>query len=414
MWWIIAGLVFVAFFAAGCACCGCPLFSDTFVRSDSTDLGSSWTEVSGDWSISSNMLTTSSTNALVIASQDVGPESGIVSVTLNSKVATRRIAKIIGAYVDSDNYIFGELDFTRDPTTWDVTEKIRLYERVSGSNTLIAEMDRQFQDHLFGESAASLNLKLCWNGVTADFKVGYGGDANLWSLHEACTLTGSKGGVGTGSEASNLEFFNFKVEGNKHSNSQCVGCYGCLDGCSDGLPDTIEVTFPSTITDGTCTLCESEISGQTVVLDKLDNRYDEMLPYTVTGNSPYSLVGTPTMTPNDFKARSCSYRYNPPGECTTASHTYVSAVAAWFVFNSSAIPTPTVTIYARFAIHSTPAFSDGQIVCSYVTFSKTMDAPISCSGNTFELDYLNAASVTGSDACCLLDVGSPGVVEVVT
>jgi len=37
-------------------CCGCLIGTDNFDRADSTDLGSKWSEVSGDWEISSNHL----------------------------------------------------------------------------------------------------------------------------------------------------------------------------------------------------------------------------------------------------------------------------------------------------------------------------------------------------------------------
>lgn len=48
-----------------CRCRSCPLFADNFDRADSTTVGNEWTEFAGDWSISSNALTTTDTNARI-------------------------------------------------------------------------------------------------------------------------------------------------------------------------------------------------------------------------------------------------------------------------------------------------------------------------------------------------------------
>jgi len=44
-------------------CCGCVIASDDFNRANSTNLGSNWTELAGDWSIASNQLTVATSDA---------------------------------------------------------------------------------------------------------------------------------------------------------------------------------------------------------------------------------------------------------------------------------------------------------------------------------------------------------------
>ena len=65
--WIVVGLVFVAFMmAVACACC-CVDLEDTFNRSNSTNIGPDWTEEAGSWEINGNSLRVSSTTVFLFS-----------------------------------------------------------------------------------------------------------------------------------------------------------------------------------------------------------------------------------------------------------------------------------------------------------------------------------------------------------
>mgnify|MGYP003451128372 CR=1 FL=1 len=66
-----------------CCCEECYTFLDNFDRSDSTDLGSDWTECSGSWEIDTNRLTETTLSGVVVLNHMVGNPVGLLSAIVD-------------------------------------------------------------------------------------------------------------------------------------------------------------------------------------------------------------------------------------------------------------------------------------------------------------------------------------------
>lgn len=78
-------------------------FSDDFNRADNDDLGSDWTEVVGDWDISSNELITSSDLALTVTSITQTNANYYVQADISMSAAGDKVA-LIARYVNATTY----------------------------------------------------------------------------------------------------------------------------------------------------------------------------------------------------------------------------------------------------------------------------------------------------------------------
>lgn len=100
-------LVFVVpmFFWSGCPCCDpptCAILSDDFNRADSTNIGSNWTETSGDWSINANKLKCNGAGRVTATA--TAPDANIacsVTVTIGS-IATVQL-HVANCYIEVQN-----------------------------------------------------------------------------------------------------------------------------------------------------------------------------------------------------------------------------------------------------------------------------------------------------------------------
>lgn len=270
--------------AFGCATCceppiSCDPLTDNFNRANSTNLGVDWTEVAGDWSIASNVLTTSSTAAVAIFNQTAGLTTGTVSCIIpQSAGSLTRKLRLIGAYTDIDNYIFVEFDYN---TTSVIAclfglSAAGLYQRVGGVETLLCGSEIAPPDVRTGP----MTVTLCWNGTSATallfrtsgttFVASTCRIAGELVLAANCSLTGNQGGVGTGSVATGVRFDSFSIKAEYVDSAPCDGCL-CSAICEDGLPPTVEITLPSRWTDNACASCDTVFNGQAFVLDLLDD-----------------------------------------------------------------------------------------------------------------------------------------------
>lgn len=78
-------LPLVGFFWAGCDCCGgappdCTVLADTFDRANSTNLGSDWTETTGDSTIDTNRLKFTTTSAKATCNTDSPTAARVITV----------------------------------------------------------------------------------------------------------------------------------------------------------------------------------------------------------------------------------------------------------------------------------------------------------------------------------------------
>lgn len=119
----------------GDECCGegptCILYSETFTGSDSSSIGSQWTEVVGDWERVSNRLvvTSASDPAVLVASSAPSQQEYSMTWTFEN-TSSGDVLRFVVGYVDANNYYFA-----RVPIGSSVT--LSLYQRSGGVETLL-------------------------------------------------------------------------------------------------------------------------------------------------------------------------------------------------------------------------------------------------------------------------------------
>ena len=118
-----------------CCCTGCDIASDEF---DRASVGSGWTQVSGSWSISSNRLETSDSDALAIFVTDHPEESSSHHISVLGQVSdTESKIRGIVAYDSADNYLSVELMINSSDCS-----EIKFFERVGGSTSQVGTPGR--------------------------------------------------------------------------------------------------------------------------------------------------------------------------------------------------------------------------------------------------------------------------------
>ncbi len=171
-------------FNPSCACC-CQ-YADQFNRSNSTDLGASWDERSGNWEIASNELKGTGAGRIIWNTAQAGGHS--CSIQLGSLLALGQRFRLILGYVDDSNYVAAELSMNTGFATGDGW--IAIIERVAGVETarkLIGPADYGGQLNacyrpVAGAVPASLTIRTGNPGVTGgqywykDLAVDPGGD----------------------------------------------------------------------------------------------------------------------------------------------------------------------------------------------------------------------------------------------
>ncbi len=219
---------------AGCDCCGCTtICSDSFTRADNTDITTGspcdadggWSEVSGSWSISSNTLTTSSTNA----------EAGLVPIftdgsyiSVEAKGASGDKIRVWGSYDGTDGH-FAEV------TIGTTDGSICLYRRQGGVATCCAGK------FLNTSAATYYTIQAYFNNSDGNFAATCNSVTTQTCVTPVSTTNNTA--LGTGSAASAIAFKNFVLQ--EYSQSQ-PACSIAPDCCAIGS-DTFTRTNTSNI-----------------------------------------------------------------------------------------------------------------------------------------------------------------------
>jgi len=224
-----------------CGCC-CGITSDDFDRSNDTNIGSKWNEVSGDWEVSSNALVCDDTTAICIATKV--PATQFVKLTTRFQGTTSDRLRFIIAYQDSSNYWFAEARIGASQT-------FLIVQRSGGSDTTKASGTISLS------AGTTYHLELCVDGngnITANIRDGSNAIVNGLVLLSVAANPGAGGaGLGTGSTASSsLKFLEFELR----KSGTCGDCSRhCPNDCIDQttIPVAWDLTFP-TLTNDACTL----------------------------------------------------------------------------------------------------------------------------------------------------------------
>jgi hypothetical protein len=195
MFWIIFFCLFAIAFSPGCVCCGsttCLVFADTFATND---LSSNWTTATnGTWTIAAGVMSCSTTGGYRIATaqQPAGTQAMIVKADCSG--SSGDLARVIGGWQDSSNFIYGQVKFGTF---------IQVIQVAGGSSTTISSSLGNF-------GSATYTLCISEDGLTASFLA----KDTAGTLHVAAgTITSpsapSGAGLGTGATAASVTFDNF-------------------------------------------------------------------------------------------------------------------------------------------------------------------------------------------------------------
>lgn len=354
-----------------CCVSSCVIFTDAFPGSS---IDASWTVVSGTWANTSNKLTTSSTSALIINSATTAFDSGHVSAAV-SAATDASVVRVIGAYKDSSNYLFAEIDFATH---------LKIGKVVAGVETILGTTLN------VGGSVPSVGstptLKLSWDGVRAVASTGANLVATALVTPDAA---GNKIGMGTGGTASTVTFDNVEFSNHKIDTSDCNHCLCCVDFCSEGVPSSINVSIPSATfsdTSGTgyeCITGCTALNGSTYTLTLQTTNAT-----TNCSGITYGGAGCPEYL--YYSSAFCTIRNAEGGQPDYQADLFVGAkivgasTTTFTVQISIQISSVTNNPFAGGCgtVHQFTATLDLWQTCASATFTGTGGGVSKCSGNT--------------------------------
>lgn len=220
-------------------CCAdtCRITSDAFNRADSTSLGASWDEVAGDWSISSNVLRITASNAL--ARHQTDQPDGTFDIRVTADVKGDDDGDQLRVYI-----LWGDDDGLYAELTIDDADcgSLALYRLAAGVATQIGGTA-----NVTGAGSDTFHtLCICYREsptphVTAKVTTG---DGDFWvGAYEDVTTetpdaTGITGGLGTGTITAGASFESFLVDTTRSSPDH-EACPLCRPPC-ELLSDTFD------------------------------------------------------------------------------------------------------------------------------------------------------------------------------
>lgn len=243
-------------------CCvepvSCLIGSDDFDRSDSSNLGPKWVEVSGDWEISNNTLVAVEDGIVLSSFRQSRPCNSTYNYSVEVEIIdTASSWGIICKYVDADN--FDWIDLTLDGVQLWPT----FYRRVSGVDTVV--MDRNTNPSGDSFSNGNQTMLICYSET--EWSITYlGGDlAATWTTCDVsvATLLPTNSSVGFVGFIKG-DFDNFAYYYHNLSNPGCSVCscycqspveyedYSCM-------PEVLTLTLVPTAIFSDCTSSPDEI-----------------------------------------------------------------------------------------------------------------------------------------------------------
>jgi len=380
----------IAFLLPSCSCCvttvACTAVTDSFTGTTITG----WTQVSGTWS-QSGTLTTSSTSAIIINNTSPPVSSGVVQVKVASPDGTTRSKlRIIGAYTDSSNYLYAELDIEKNSIFLEANATLSLYEMSGGTPTLLETASQNRSEDCTANGGciaftSVVTMKLCWHAGNVSCSIYEASPTTNWTVTGQHSQTGTGHGLGTGSAATGIVYDDYSFNSNAYDDASysahCTDCTSCRDSCSDGLPASLDVTLPSDFGDNTCA-CGTDLNGQTFTLNPLTD----------------IKVCAFTKVPNRLP---CVYEYNYQMACNA----YLSIMA---YFDLTGI---TVAISIATTPYSPPGTRCGSVGTQAVWKTSALTAYSTCAGGSWSAAYVSKTGWNGGGALCDLAT-TPGNVGI--
>ncbi len=231
-----------------CPNCGCPggstctILSDDFARSDSTDLGSDWSEDAGDWSIASGQLATSSAGALAITTAS---RSSVDNYVVQAEISSG--ASII---LDYDGTNWHEIRYSQSDGLF------RLFRVAAGSPTFVSLMG------FVATKPATVSPTICVEGSLLLL--------NYLTLRTNATITpfgGLKAGIGQTSGSVTADNFLYSYHrlddsGCPYCSTDCITCTEDNESLTEYIVDLSEFALTNLATpSNACNRCP-DIAGE--------------------------------------------------------------------------------------------------------------------------------------------------------
>lgn len=362
-----------------CCCFDCLIYSDDF---SADNIGTHLDDVSGTWTVGSGVLSTSSSAALIVTVAESDTGNGYVSVNAQASNTGTKL-RVVGAYVDVDNYIFGEL------TLNGASSQLKLFQRTGGVNSQLGSTKT-----VDASTATYYPLVLCWNGDEAavTFDIENTGGATVVA---DCSATGPIAGLEITLTSGSATFDDFNFFYHFTDDDACPECGDPVQNCNDSatypsvcedaiVPDALRVTFQASVDGGaTCaTQCSQIISASHIV---------NLLVAQASNDGAGAGSGCFTST---YDENQCEYIWNRSannsGGCSGMN--YQITVTAW-------------RITEGWVLKGTLSFTGGGVDVGFYQFvSDPLTEPVNCADD-FEGIVLNL-ECTDFDADCIASLTS--------
>jgi hypothetical protein len=220
----------------------CEIFSDDF---STDDLEENWTQVSGSWSIGSGILTTASSNAILIGNATLSefePHGVECDVNIGNYNSGKK-ARILWDYQDADNYNYAEFWYNSSDL---YCIYVKIVRRASGSETTIGSQ-YLFTDSYPTGSYALAAVKICIesNMVAASAKTAGGQWSTLTKWFSVATNT-VRCGVGTAGTVG-AYFDNYTLKRLNANGTLCLGCFSCAYCAASTQPNAYLMTIEGVV-----------------------------------------------------------------------------------------------------------------------------------------------------------------------
>lgn len=226
----------------------CAIMSDNFTRADDTDIGCSWDEDTGNWSIASNELTVGTTSAVALVETE-HPNQEVFARTVIA--FTGDVGDIVRSYLAWDS------------SSSNICAEVTIGDDIDGTGGKIALYDS-------GSLLASNNI-LVKDGGSLLFCISNDGEANAILdgdaskdiEYDVTVGSGVRAGVGTGSTNANVSFSSLSfTRGVSQINLKCPSC-GDSDCflCLNGDWPSVQLIEIDGVTNGTGITCCDNVNG---------------------------------------------------------------------------------------------------------------------------------------------------------
>lgn len=266
-------------FQPGCPCCECPVASCGLHEDDfSSDTIDDYTEISGNWTISSGIASTPDANAVLLWATDAGDQHSVSAILVPpSDIIKQDVFRIIVGWEDSSNYLYarvrcngfgGYLLSLREVisgTDSEIKSEIAISKNADNSELIVVAPTRILLSLCYEKTAKRLSY------VGASLDSGSAADGMMITVSGEATISNTSGlgnycGIGTGAVAStSVAFTKFWAYS---AGENCIHCF--CNVCDVGTsPASITVEF-SGVVDGDCSDCDM-FNTTSFVLDRRSN-----------------------------------------------------------------------------------------------------------------------------------------------